>query len=136
MPYVKVHHEVDPKQKILDELGDIDGKIRLCNDLVAVVVYQRPNIAMLGDKKLILADETVKEDVYQSKVGLIVAMGPKAFRKSDKWPFCGDDHEFKLHDWVVLPPSAASSMMINGVLCRVFEDTLIKAWAFDPDYVY
>jgi len=136
MPYMKVHHEVDPKQKILDDLGDINGKIRLTNNLVAVVVYQRPNMTMLGGVEFELPSSVVDEDRFQSKVGLIVAMGPNAFRKSDEWPFCGDDHEFKLHDWVALPASAAQSMMINGVLCRLCPDTSIKAWSSDPDLVY
>lgn len=136
MPYLKVEHEIDPKQKILDELGDIEGKIKLTNNQVAVVVYQRPNTAVVGGKTFFLADDTLKEDQYQSKVGLIVAKGPTAFQSSPEWVFAEDDSIFELHSWVALPPSAANSIMINGVLCRLCQDTVIKAWVADPDCIY
>ncbi len=136
MPYVKVEHKVDPKQKILDDLGDIFDKIKLTNNQVAVVVYQRPTTTTLGGKDFFLSDETVKEDQYQSKVGLIVAMGPTAFQSNSDWVFAEDDSIFKLHEWVALPPAAANTMMINGILCRVCQDTTIKAWVSDPDIIY
>ena len=136
MPYVKVEHEIDPKQKILDDIGDIFDKIKLTNNRVAVAVYQRPRTFNLGGKVLELAPETLKEDQFQSKVGLIVAMGPTAFQPNPQVVFAEDPDQFKLHDWVTLPASAATSMMINGVLCRVCQDTTIVSWVSDPDLIY
>lgn len=136
MPYMKINHEVDPREKIIAEIGDISEAVHITNNNVVVAVYQRPTTTMLGGKQFYVADKVMDEDRYQSKVGLIVAMGPTAFLQSDEWVFAGKEREFKLHDWVVLPASAAQSMMINGVLCRICPDTSVKAWVGDPDIVY
>jgi len=88
----------------------------------------------LGGKKFHLSDKTVDEDRYQSKVGLIVKLGSSAFHDEDGTWFQGI--EVKLHDWVVLPPAAATSMLVNGVLCRLVADTSIKMLINDCDTVY
>ena len=137
MPYMKINHEVDPKEKILSEIGEISDKIYLTNNNIAVAVYQRPTTTMLGGKTFYVSDKVMDEDRFQSKVGLIVAMGPTAFSDSSgEWAFAGEEHPFKLHDWCVLPASAAQSLIINGVLCRLCPDTSIKAWVGDPDVVF
>lgn len=136
MPYMKINHEVDPKDKLLADIGEITDAIKLTNNNVLVAVYQRPTTTMLGGKTFYVADKVMDEDRYQSKVGLIVAVGPTAFAKADDWQFLGEDGDFKLHDWVVLPAAAAQSMMVNGVMCRICPDASIKAWVGDPDLAY
>ena len=96
MPYVKIHHEIDPKQKILDEIGDLSG-VDIADNNVVVAVYQRPNTMKVGGKVLELAPVSIAEDRYQSKVGLIVAHGPQAFKDPNGVFFNGVD--FKIGDW-------------------------------------
>lgn len=120
---MKINHEVDPRQKILDELGDISG-LKITNNNVLVAVYQRPTTTMLGGKTFYVADKVMDEDRYQSKVGMIVAHGPTAFNDPTGEWFQGV--EYKLHDWIVTPASAAYSMMVHGVMCRLVPDTSIK----------
>jgi co-chaperonin GroES (HSP10) len=69
-----MEHEIDPKEKLLTDLGDLSG-IEIFNNQVLVAVYIRPNKTKSG---IILTDETVNEDRYQGKVGLLVGMGPAA----------------------------------------------------------
>lgn len=133
MPYMKVHHEVDPKQKILDDLGDTSG-LSVADNHVVVAVYQRPTTMSLGGKTFHVTDKTVSEDRYQSKVGLVVAHGPYAFKDPKGVVFNGVD--FKIGDWVVIPPSAVTTLMVNGVLCRVVLDEVIKVGVTDPDMIY
>ena len=133
MPYVKIHHEIDPKQKILDEIGDLSG-VDIADNNVVVAVYQRPNTMKVGGKVLELAPVSIAEDRYQSKVGLIVAHGPQAFKDPNGVFFNGVD--FKIGDWVVIPPSAVTTLMLNGVLCRVVLDEVIKIGVPDPDMIY
>lgn len=38
MPYAPMMHDVDPKQKILDEIGDI-SKFEVFNNQILVAVY-------------------------------------------------------------------------------------------------
>jgi len=132
MPYVKVAHEVDPKQKLIEEIGDISS-LKVLHHQVLVAVYQRPRTAMLGGKTFHLADTTVAEDRFQSKVGLIVAMGPTAFANTGEWKW---DEEFNIHDWIVFPPSSGWNVTVNGVLCRMLPDTGVKMKSPDPDMIY
>lgn len=134
MPYVAVdHRDGDPKTKILAEVGDLDG-ITVFNNQVLCAVYQRPTTIKLGGKEFHLADKTVDEDRYQSKVGLILKKGPSAFQDPEGEWFNGA--EIKEHDWIVIPPSAATSMIVKGVLCRLLSDTQVKMLISDPDAVY
>jgi len=133
MPYVKIDHKVDPKEKLLAEIGDLSD-ITVFNNNILVAVYQRPTTVTLGGKEFHLADKTVEEDRYQSKVGLVLKMGPTAFNDPDGQWFQGV--EVKEHDWIVIPPSAATSMIVKGVLCRLMADTQVKMHVSDPDAVY
>jgi len=130
MPYVKIDHEVEPKEKILSDIGDISG-VEVFNRHVLLAVYQRPTKTKSG---LYLADRTVEEDRYQSKVGLILKMGEHAFVPDEEHSW--GDGEFSLGDWVILPAAAAYSMLVNGVMCRLVPDHNIKMRVSDPDMVY
>lgn len=129
---MKINHEVDPKQKLIEEIGDL-SEISVQHHLVLVAVYQRPKTALLGGKTFHLTDSTVDEDRYQSKVGLIVAKGPKAFTPNAEWTW---EEEFNVHDWIVFPPSSGWNVTVNGVLCRLLPDSSIKMKSGDPDRVY
>ncbi len=129
MPYVRMQHDVDPKDKLLGELGDIDG-YSIFHNQVLVAVYIRPETAASG---LILTGKTLDEDRYQSKVGLVIKMGPAAFVPTGEWNW---QHEIKVNDWVVFRPSDGWNQTVNGVLCRALDDTLIRGVVNDPDLVY
>ena len=127
---ITMHHEVDPKQIILKEIGDISG-FELMNTQVLVAVYIRPEKTKGG---IIMTTKSRDEDRYQSKVGLILKTGPSAFVDDDgKW-FSGFD--IKEGDWIVFRPSDGWNVTVNGVLCRMFDDTAIRARIPHPDTVY
>lgn len=60
-------HSIDPKQKIIDEIGDL-SEVEIFNNQVLCAVYVRPNKTKGG---IMLADQTTAEDRFQGKVGLI-----------------------------------------------------------------
>jgi hypothetical protein len=130
MPFMLMNHEVDPKQKLLDELGDISG-LKLFNNQVLAAVYIRPEKTKSG---LVLASQTREEDRYQSKVGLIIHMGPSAFKDPTGQWFEGVD--VGLHDWIVFRPSDTWSLTVNNVLCRVVDDDKIRGQVAHPDQAY
>lgn len=120
-------HDVDPKEKLLAELGDISN-IEIFNNQILVAVYVRPNKTKSG---LYLSDNVVAEDRYQGKVGLLVGMGPAAFQDdSGQW---FNNASFNLHDWLVFRPSEGWSITVNGVLCRMLSDTQVKMRIPSPD---
>jgi co-chaperonin GroES (HSP10) len=130
MPYAPMMHEVDPKNKILEEIGDI-SKFEVFNNQILVAVYIRPQKTKSG---IYLSDKTTDEDRFQSKVGLIVARGPDAFKdETGEW-FNGVT--IGNHDWVVFRPSDGWNVTVNGVLCRMMQDVQVRARVSHPDVAY
>lgn len=120
-------HDSDPKQKLLEEIGDL-SQVELFNNQILVAVYVRPTKTKSG---LYLTDKYADEDKFQGKVGLLVGMGPAAFQDdSGQW---FNNASFNLHDWLVYRPSDGWSITINGVLCRMLSDTQVKMRIPTPD---
>lgn len=130
MTQMTMAHDVDPKQKLLEDLGDISN-VEIFNNQVLVAVYIRPQKTKSG---IYLSDKTIDEDRYQGKVGLLVGMGPSAFNDdSGQW---FNQAQFNLHDWLVFRPSDGWSININGVLCRMMSDTQVKMRIPTPDVAW
>ena len=129
MPHMHMLHEIDPKDQILEAIGDI-STVELFHNQVLLAVYIRPEKTKSG---LILTDSHRDEDRYQSKVGLLVKRGPMAFEQDGNW-FSG--LSFNDHDWLVFRPSDGWSITVNGVLCRIFDDVNIKGRVPHPDAVW
>jgi hypothetical protein len=123
-------HEVDPAKKIIEEIGDL-SKIELFNNQILVGVYIRPQKTKSG---LYLSEKTTEEDRFQSKVGLLLKSGPRAFEPNDEGWFDGET--FNLHDWLVFRPSDGWSITVHGVLCRILTDTQVKVRVPNPDEVW
>jgi co-chaperonin GroES (HSP10) len=129
MPHMLMSHDVDPKEAILQEIGDL-SQVELFHNQVLLAVYIRPEKTKSG---LILTDNHRDEDRYQSKVGLLVKRGPMAFEQDGNW-FQG--LTFEVNDWLVFRPSDGWSITVNGVLCRIFDDINIKGRVPHPDAVW
>jgi hypothetical protein len=125
-----MHHDVDPAQKILEEIGDL-STVEIFNNQILVGVYIRPQKTKSG---LYLSDKTIDEDRYQSKVGLLLKAGPRAFEPNDDGWF--DGVTFNLNDWLVFRPSDGWSITVHGVLCRMLIDTQVKKRVKHPDEAY
>jgi co-chaperonin GroES (HSP10) len=130
MPYMLMQHEVDPAKKLIEEVGDL-STVELFNNQILVGVYLRPEKTQSG---LYMPDKHRDEDRFQSKVGLILKMGPRAFEpNSDGW---FDGETFALHDWVVSRPANGWSITVHGVLCRILRDTQVEGRVKNPDEVW
>lgn len=130
MPFMLMEHDVDPKTKILEEIGDLKS-LQLFNNEILVGVYLRPQKTKSG---LYLSDKTTDEDRFQSKVGLLLKTGPKAFEPNAEGWFEGE--KFKLNDWLVFRPSDGWAITVHGVLCRIMKDVQIKGRVQNPDEVW
>jgi co-chaperonin GroES (HSP10) len=123
-------HDTDPKEALTKELGDISG-FEIFNNQVLCAVYVRPQKTKSG---IYLTSQTVDEDRIQGKVGLIVKTGPDAFTDdSGQW---FTDMNIELSDWVVFRPSDGWSVTVNGVLCRILDDTNVRGRVQHPDQVW
>lgn len=130
MPAMEMDHEVDPKEKIINDVGDL-SHVEIFNNQILVGVYLRPQKTKSG---LYLTDKHVDEDRYQSKVGVLLKKGKSAFADdSGEW-FDGDT--FELGDWLVFRPSDGWNITVNGVLCRMMTDTQVRGRIHSPDKVW
>jgi hypothetical protein len=81
----------DPKKAIMDAVGDL-SRVELCRDLVLVGRYISPD--KVGS--IYIPQQSIGEDEFQGRVGLILKIGPLAFKYDD---YNGPD--FQVGDWVV-----------------------------------
>lgn len=130
MPFMIMDHAVDPKQKLLDDLGDISN-VEIFNNQILVAVYIRPAKTKSG---IYLSEQSRDEDKMQGKVGLVVKKGPSAFvDEANEW---FKDVSVEVNDWVVFRPSDGWSITVNNVLCRMIDDTAIRGKVDVPDRVW
>jgi co-chaperonin GroES (HSP10) len=129
VPYMVMTHDVDPKEAILKDIGDIND-IEIFNNQVLCAVYVRPEKTKSG---LYITSTSRDEDKIQGKVGLILKMGPAAFEDDGQW-FANT--QFNESDWVVFRPSDGWSITVNGVLCRIIDDVNIRGRIQHPDQVW
>lgn len=127
---LKMAHSQDPAEVIRAEVGNIDG-IDVYHNLILIGVYTRPEKTAGG---IILSERTKKEDVYQGVVGLVLKVGPMAFKDDGTTKFHGQS--LKPGEWCVFRPGDTHQVSINGVVCRLVEDSLIKLRVPHPDVVY
>lgn len=131
MKQLDMFHEKDPKEAILEDLGDHYG-FQLMANQVLVAIYFRPEKTKGG---LILTDGYRAEDKFQSKVGLLIDHGISAFVEDGDAKWFGK-HQFKKGDWLVFRPSDGWGISVNGVPCRILSDTQVKGVVDTPDRVW
>jgi hypothetical protein len=131
----KVVHETDPREAILRDLGSLDG-FDIAAQGVLIATYERPaDIKTEGN--ILLPHQAVKEDEFQSRVGLVVKLGRRAYVDDEhiQW------HGFRCDpgDWVVYRLSEGIKMQIpgpGGVKCRLMADAYLKMKIPHPDAVF
>ena len=130
MPYMRMEHDVDPKKKILDEIGDVND-IGVFNNQILVAIYMRPEKTKSG---ILLSGNTRDEDRYQGKVGLVLKKGATAFVDPDhKWFV---DTNVNVGDWVYFRVTDGWSINVHGVSCRMLEDTDVRGSTQYPDAIW
>lgn len=124
-------HTTDPKKDIRDAIGLALDDVTLSGYQVLIGIYTRPEKTMGG---IYLTDNTRKEDEYQGKVGLVLKMGPHAFKKvhaDDKTNFGGVIPN--IDDWVFYRVLDGFDITLNGFRCRILEDNRIRGIVARPD---
>lgn len=138
MPAVEYAHDVDPKQALLDKVGDLSG-VEVFGSDVLIALYTPPEKTKSG---LIISDNTRDEFKFQGKVGLIIKMGVTAYVDDEGNKF----RDIDVGDWVVFRPSDGWPMQLNtmksriskdGIVdCRVITDINIRCRVNHPDLIY
>lgn len=124
----KTHAEY--KKIVFDILGDLKELEVLYNG-VLIATYIRPEKTAGG---IIRPQDSVGEDYFQSKTGMVIGLGPMAFKDDDVNKFYGQ--QCKVGDWVAFFVSDAKLLNIKDVPCRLIEDSAIKMKVLDPAIVF
>lgn len=133
----------DQKRDILKKLGDVSG-FEIAQNEVLLAIYQRPETTGGG---IIQVAQTLKEDIYQGKVGLVVKIGEHCqFDRTDPYTNIQTGIPISMHDWVVVRPSDTWALDVNMksetlsrndfVACRLVKDKDIRAKITHPGQVW
>ena len=131
MPPMLMEHQSDPARVIWDAVGPVLKDIEVYGNKVLLGVYIRPNKTKSG---IILADQTIAEDIHQGKVGLVLKKGRAAFVNDDRYDFRGQN--VVEGDWIVIWVADGRKLMINGHLCRIVDDSQIRLRVPAPDVIF
>ena len=81
---------------------------------------------------VLLSDQAIQEQQWTTNVGLILKMGPMAYKDTKKFPtgpWC------KEQDWVIFARYAGSRLNIDGGELRILNDDEILGVVKDPEDV-
>jgi co-chaperonin GroES (HSP10) len=130
---VRLIHNEAPALAIWRELGDALDGFDIAAQGVLVATYLRPDdIKTAGG--VLVPHAAVKDDAYQSKVGLVVKLGRRAFENDEHVQWHG--YKCDVGDWVAFRASDGMKMEINGVHCRLISDVHLKMKIPHADAVY
>ena len=130
---LRVRHETDPAKEIFDDLGDLSG-YRVGGPDLLIAVYERRGKTSGG---IFLPDRTADNDKWGGCTGLIVKMGPRAYRteKTEGWfvDDAGRPKPPKVGDWIVFDPKQGHMFLIDKRMCRVIPDQYAFLVIPEPD---
>lgn len=117
----------DPKDQLWRNLGDLSGE---------EVQHAQVLVAMFAGSKyhpgttLLRTDRDLMEQKFQGSVGMVVKMGPGAYKDDKMAQFYGV--KLEVGDWVLFRQSDGLPLNIREVPCVLFEDVNIKMRVSDP----
>lgn len=99
---------------------------------ILVATYIPPEKTAGG---IIKIQKTQQENIFQGKVGLVLQVGPLAFKR-DRYNCPWDGLVAKPGDWVAFRNADAWDMYLAGVSCKVLDHDNIRAIVDDPTTIY
>lgn len=141
MRAIQIAHAEDPATKLQREIGDISW-FKLFGPKLLVATYDPAagNTDVRTKGGIILAQggeaSTLAEYRWQGKIGLVMAVGPLAFRDSGDGRFIFDGMKAEVGDWICYRASDGLQMMIDAHHFRVLDDVHVIGVIPQPDRVY
>ena len=142
----KIGSGKDARTVLVDALGkDNIDQFEPFHNLILIATMVTPPKMMKGPDgkpvKFLLSDKTQQEDRFQGKIGLVLKVGPTAFKGKTPDSFGGVT--VKPGDWVMYKPSDAHEFYfvdkersLDGASARLIEDTLLMARVADPTSIH
>lgn len=131
MPALKMVHAVDPRQTLNDKTKAFIAKVKPLGARVLIATYLRPEKTGGG---IILTEKYRDDDRWQGKSGLVVALGPLAFKEDENHLW--GDLKPKVGDWVLVNIGDTRKLDVGDNPCRFVEDVHVQAIIDDPDVAW
>lgn len=125
----KMHHDVDPADDLRAKIGDLTG-VKVMGPQILLATYIKPEKTA---GSIYIPPTTREEDQYQGKIGLVLALGPTAFKETGNLDFGGQ--KAKVGDWVMYHVHDGLTMQINRHHCRLLDDVQIRLIVPQPDFL-
>jgi hypothetical protein len=119
----------DPKRAIQHNVGDL-SKVMVFSGACWSASTSRRRKHLAGSSA---RTRTCARTYIQGQVGLVLKKGEMAFKDDDATKFHGQD--VQVGEWVVFRPGDAKRIQLNGVDCRIVEDTTIDMVVENPEIV-
>jgi len=129
---LQVAHEEDPRQVLLNRVGDLSEMDLLYNQVLCAI-YEMPKDAKTKGG-LFIPEKTRDESLWQGKAMLVVKLGNTAFQDDEHFKFNGQ--RVDVGDWIVARAADGHMLELNSVPMRIYRDTHIIAKIPNPDYVW
>lgn len=129
--------EDETRQQVVAELGPLDDIELFFND-VLVAKHVRGQVA----RGVLASHLTGLEDKWQGKIGLVLKVGPCAFKDDDTLKFYGlsvapgDWVLFRNNDGWDLDIARLSAATREPIACRILPDALIRGRVRFPARIY
>lgn len=133
----KLVSSADQKAALRKALGDLSG-VEVMGARVLLAIYIGAETYSLPDGRpgrIIRADGNIKESIWQGTVGLVVKKGHRAFKDDPAANVYFHDADIKVGEWVLFRPADAKRVQINGVDCRLVEDSQLDLVVDDPECI-
>jgi co-chaperonin GroES (HSP10) len=132
----KLIHKEDPAAIIWREIGDGIEGFDIAAQGVLVATYKREADVMSAGGVL-YPHAAVKDDEFQSKTGLVVKLGRRAFIDDEHIQWNG--FRCDVGDWVIFRASDGIRMSLGGpggAHCRLMADVYLKIKVPNADAVF
>jgi co-chaperonin GroES (HSP10) len=138
---VKKIDNVDAFMETLEQFKDVLDQVEVFHSQILVAKYIRTTVGTSGS--LIAPTISKKEDMWQGKAGIVVKIGPGAFKDDSSVKFYGTS--VKIGDWVMyrntdgwdfnVKPRVGSAAGME-IPCRFLDDIDVKGRVPRPDILW
>ena len=98
---------------------------------VLMATYVEPETTPGG---IIRPPSNINETRFQGKIGLVLKLGPTAFKYDGQYEFEGEAP--KVGDYVMFHASAPRELSIMGTSCKLIDSSQIKMTVADPTHIW
>lgn len=123
----------DIKKALIERTKLVVDAYRLYDDDVLLATYVAPEKSAGGIMRI---QKSMDEDRFQGKCGLLLKMGPAAFKYDRSGLYAFDGEPPKLHTWQVYRMSDGWEISLHGVSCRIIRANALRGEVANPTDIW